>query len=115
VGSRLTEQNFTIDTKLAEATLANLRVAMNLATGAGTTLELDSAISNADPNYVAVLLEGQRPGGGNRRVIIRRALSTEGIEMEFTKDGQTVVPVTWTSHYVSDTVKSIKIDDTPGA
>lgn len=115
VGSRLTEQNFSVATNMAEATLANLRNSMNMADGTGTVLELDSAISNAEPLYKAVLLEGQRPGGGNRRVIVRRALSTEAIEMAFSKDGQTVVPVTWTSHYVSSSIKSIKIDDTPGA
>lgn len=113
VGSRLTEQNFSVAVSLAEATLANLRLSMNLAVAAGTSLELDSIISNADPLYVAVLLQGQKPGGGNRNVIIRRALSVEGAELSFSKDGQTVLPVTWQSHYVSSTVKSIKIDDSP--
>lgn len=115
VGSRLTSQNVSVTVNMAEATLANMRVATNTAAGAGTTFELDPTISNAEPNYVAVIFEGQRPGGGNRRFIIRRALSIEAIEMAFTKDGQTVIPTTFGAHYVSDSIKPVKLDDTPTA
>lgn len=115
VGARLNTQAFAIDTNLAEATLANLRSALNLAASAsGTSLELDPTISNAEPNYAAVMLVGQRPGGGNRLVIIRRALSTANVGIEFKKDAKTVVPVTFSGYYVSAAVKPIKIDDTPG-
>lgn len=115
VGTRLTEQSFSIDTALAEATLANLRIALNLASSTATELELDPTISNSEPNYAAVLLVGQRPGGGNRVVIIRRALVTANVEMAFQKDKMTTVPVTFSGYYVSQSIKPIKIDDTPAA
>jgi hypothetical protein len=113
VGSRKTEQGVQVATNLAEATLANLRMVLNQATAVATFTELDADISNADPLYQAVCIEGQKPGGGTRRVFVRRTLSTESIEMPFTKDGMTVVPVTFTAYYVSSTVKAIRIDDTP--
>lgn len=113
VGSRKTEQMVSVATSMAEATLANLRMALNLASGAGTTVELDAEISNADPLYQAVCLEGQKPGGGARRIYVRRTLSTESIGMAFQKDGQTLVPVTFSAYYVSSTIKAVKIDDTP--
>lgn len=112
VGSRLTDRTVTVATSLAEATLANLRRALNQ-TGTGTTLEVDSEISNEEPEYAAVMLVGQKPGGGNRLVILRRALSTESIEMAWTKDGKTMIPVTFSGYYVSSSVSSLKIDDTP--
>lgn len=114
VGSRMTDLSVSVDTSLAEATLANLKTALNMAAGAGTSLELDPTITNADPNYAAVLLIGQRPGGGNRLVIIRRALATGNVELAYAKDKQTVIPVTFSGFYVSAAVKPIKIDDTPG-
>ena len=113
VGSRLTDRTITVATSLAEATLANLRSALNLPVDVGTTLEVDAEISNEEPEYRAVMIVGQKPGGGNRLVILRRALSTESIEMAWTKDGKTMIPVTFSGYYVSSSVSSIKIDDTP--
>ena len=113
VGSRKTEQGVKITTSMAEATLANLRLALNQAVSAATFLELDADISNADPLYQAVCLEGQRPGGGPRRYFLRRTLSTENIGIPFQKDGMTLVPITLTAYYVSSVVKAARIDDTP--
>ena|SRR5690349_6361691 len=113
VGARKTEQTVSVVTAMAEATLANLRMALNQATAVTTFVELDADISNADPLYQAVCLEGQKPGGGPRRVFVRRTLSTESIGIPFQKDGMTLVPVTFTGYYVSSTVKAIRIDDTP--
>lgn len=115
VGSRLTDRAITIATSMAEATLANLRTALNLPVGAGTTLEVGAEISNAEPLYKSVMIVGQKPGGGPRLVILRRALSTESIEMAWTKDGKTMIPVTFSGYYVSSSISSIKIDDTPAA
>lgn len=114
VGSRLQTQEVSVSTTMAEATLANLRAALNLTTGAGTFLEIDPTISNAEPNYCAVLLKGQRPGGGSRLIIVRRALSTANFDMSFDKGTKTMIPVTFTGFYVSSAVKPIRIDDTPG-
>lgn len=116
VGSRLTEQMATVTTNVAEATLANFRIALNQAVSAATTVEFGGDdIVNADPLYRAVLLKGRAPGGTPRLVIVRRALSTESIGVPFKKDGMTVVPVTWTAYYVSSSIKAVKIDDTPAA
>lgn len=115
VGSRLTEQNASVATTLAEATLANIRVALNQAISAATTAEFGGDdIVNSDPTYQAVLLKGRAPGGTGRIVILRRTLSTESIGVPFQKDGKTVIPVTWTAYYVSSSIKAVKIDDTPG-
>lgn len=116
VGSRLTEQSATVATNLAEVTLANIRRALNQATSAATTLEFGGEdIVNSDPTYQAVLLRGRAPGGTPRLVILRRTLSTESIGVPFQKDGMTVLPVTWTAYYVSQSIKAVKIDDTPGS
>lgn len=114
VGSRKTEQSIRVSTSLAEGTLENLRLALN-DIGTGTTLELDAEISNAEPNYSAIILRGQKPGGGPRLVIVRRCLSVESIGMEWKKDGKTMIPVTFEGYYVSKTVKAVKIDDTASA
>lgn len=115
VGSRLTEQMTTVATTLAEATLPNLRRALNLAVSAATSVEFGGEdIVNTDPGYFAVLLKGRAPGGTPRIVILRRTLSTESIGVPFQKDGKTVLPITWTAFYVSSSIKAVKIDDTPG-
>jgi hypothetical protein len=74
-------------------------------------LELDAEIGNNEPPYSSYILRGQRPGGGNRLVVIRRALSVETVEMSWTKDNKTMVPVTMEGYYVSKTVKAVRIDD----
>jgi hypothetical protein len=115
VGTRLTDRSVSVATSMAEATLANLRLALNLPVDAGTTVEVEHEISNADPPYKAVMIVGQKPGGGPRLIIVRRALPTESVEMAWTKDGKTMIPITFTGYYVSASVSSLKIDDTEGA
>lgn len=114
VDARLQKVTHTIDTTLAEPTLANLRIAWNQATSAATSISLDpSATVNASPNFTAVLLAGTRPGGGARLVILRRALSMAGAALEHKKDSQTVLPVTFQAFYVSSVILPIKVDETP--
>lgn len=115
VGTRLTGQSVELATTLAEATLASLKRALNDTTTTGTTFELNSQIANADPTYSAILLKGLAPGGTPRLVIVRRALSTANVAMAFKKDGMTVIPVTFSGFYVSQSISAFKIDDTPGA
>jgi hypothetical protein len=100
-------------TSFAEATLANLRVALNQAVAVATKIEVDPTIKNASPTYAAVMLRGKAPGGTGRTVILRRALSTENVALAHTKGDKTVIPVTFTGFYVSASVKPIVIDDTP--
>lgn len=113
VDARLTDLTLAVVTSFAEATLANLRTALNQAVNAATKIEIDPTIKNASPTYAAVMLRGKAPGGTGRTVILRRALSTENIELAHTKGDKTVVPVTFTGFYVSQSVRPIIIDDTP--
>lgn len=115
VGSRLVTQEATVATSMAEATLKNLRRAMNDSATSGTTFGLNSEIANQDPNYCAVLLKGKAPEGNPRLVIVRRALSTASVGVPFKKDGLTVVPITWSGYYVSKSIEAVFVDDTPGS
>lgn len=120
-GRRLTERDVSVATNLAEGTLENLALAMgqpesDVSTGGtGATgyaqLDLEGDDSGAEPAYVAVILRGRAPAGKKRNVIIRKALSTEEVESAYTKDGQTLVPVTFMAHWVSKTVRPVRIVD----
>lgn len=114
VGSRLTEQTGTLATSLAQATMKNMKRALNAATLTGTTFGLKSKISNVEPTYRAYLLKGLSPEGTPRLVFIRRALSTENVAMAWTKEDKTMIPVTFSAFYISETVDAIFVDDTPG-
>ncbi|TXJ78632.1 hypothetical protein E2C11_16630 [Streptomyces lavendulae] len=117
VGSRLTKRDFTIETSMAEVTLANLSLALNggtSASGAGySSFEPVYASSATQPNYRALLFDGWAPGTSafNRRVIVRKALSTDAVEMAYTKDKQTVFGVKFSGHYVSNSVSPIHVVD----
>lgn len=113
---RLVGRNSSIATSLAEATLANMAVALNAdaPTTTGNVTELTVAGGGLEafkPNYFAVLLRGASPNGGQREVIIRKALSTESVESAYTKDGKTLIPVTFRSHYVSKSIASMRRRD----
>jgi hypothetical protein len=112
--ARLTDMTIKVGTNLAEATLANLRVALNQLTSANTFMEADPTLTGISPNYAAILLRGMRPGGGGpRTVIVRRALSDANVQLAFAKDGKQMVPVSFTGLYVSASIKPFKVDDTP--
>lgn len=111
VGTRLVTQEVTLATTLAEATLANLRKALNDAS-TGTVFDLNSEIANANPTYTAILLKGLSPNGTPRLVKIRRALSTADVTQAYKKDGKTVIPVTFTGFYVSKSISAFEIDET---
>lgn len=112
---RVTSQELSFQTNLAEVTLANLVIALNSGTtvtgtsGAPDTFE-PAAVTSADsPNYKAIIFDGIGNGGYRRRVIIRKVLSTENVEVSQAKDSMTTFPVTFTSHYVTPSIKSYKI------
>jgi len=120
VGSRLTKRDFTIKTSLAEPTLANLTLVTNggtTATGAGyATWEPSFASSATQPDYKALLFDGWAPGGANiRRAIIRKVLSTDAVDIGYTKDKQTLFAVTWSGHYVSESIAPVHIVDQTAA
>lgn len=120
VGTKLTERQLSIQANLAEATLANLVLGMN--GGTVTTAASYSYYepvydgSELQPIYIAVLFDGYAPSSPagvtkRRRIILRKAISTENIESSYKKDSLTLVPVTFTSHYVSDAVAPFRIVD----
>lgn len=115
-GRRLTKRDMVIKTNLAEPTLENLAFASNgaaqITTGTGfKSLEPANDTSATQPNYRALLFDGIAPGGGNRRVIARRCLSTDNVEMAYKKDSQTVFSVAWSAHFVSNSIPAYKIID----
>lgn len=115
VGSRLTKRRATVETNMAEVTLANLAYALNggtTASGSGyQTYEPNAASSATQPNYSSVLFDGWAPGSFRRRVIVRKVLSTDSIEIAYTKDKQTVLKVKLAAHYVSPAIAPYKIVD----
>jgi hypothetical protein len=120
VGTKMTERQLSIQANLAEATLANLVLGMN-----GGTVTTAASYSyyeptydgtELQPTYIPVLFDGYAPASAagvskRRRIILRKAISTENIESAYKKDSLTLVPVTFTSHYVSDTVAPFRIID----
>ncbi len=120
VGTKLTERQLTCQANLAEATLQNLTLGLNggtITTAAGYSYyEPVYDGTELQPTYIAVLFDGYAPASAagvskRRRVILRKAISTESVESAYKKDSLTLVPVTFTSHYVSDTVASFRIID----
>lgn len=117
VGSRLTKRDFTVETSMAEATLANLSLALNGGTSASAagyaSFEPSFASAATQPTYKALLFDGWAPGTAayTRRVIVRKALSTDAVEMAYTKDKQTVYGVKFSGHYVSASISPIHIVD----
>ena len=97
----------------AEGTLDNLRRSLNALPDLATEFEFGGALTgNEEPNYSAVFLLGQKPGGGPRLIVVRRALSTENVELAWTKDGKTMIPVTFTGYFVSESILAVRVDDT---
>lgn len=111
VGRTVTKRMVQVKTSLAEATLANLAHALADAAPVANVLEPAADSTAFRPGYKAVLLDGIAPGGFRRRIVVRKALSTESVETAYKKDGMTLVPVTFTGHYVSTSIKPYKIED----
>ena len=108
---RRTGRVLTIKTSLAEATLENLAHAINNTAPAAGVLTADDGLTAFNPPYKAVLLDGIAPGGFRRRIILRKCLSTDSVAMAYKKDGQTLIPVTFTGHWVSASIKPFAITD----
>lgn len=111
IARRRTKRVVSIKTSLAEATLANL--ALSIANTAPTVnvLNADDGVTAFAPEYGAILVDGIAPGGFRRRIIIRKTLPTDSVGMAYKKDGQTLLPVTWTLHWVSASIAPFKIED----
>ena len=112
-GRRLTKRDVQLSTNAAEPTLDNLAVVLNGGTvddqsGYSTYEPIDDT-SATQPTYKAILLHGWAPGGLRAMVIVRRALSIEGIETAYKKGDQTLFPVTFAGHYVSSVIKPFRV------
>lgn len=108
---RRTGRQVTLKTTLAEATLANLALALNNAAPVAGVLNLDDGLAAFAPKYTALLMDGIAPGGFRRRVVIRKTLATDSVGVAYKKDDQTVIPVTWTAHWVSSSITPLKWED----
>jgi hypothetical protein len=122
VGSRLSKREITVETNLAENTLANLKMAINggtiTASAAYQTFDPLNDSSATQPNYTAVIIDGWAPLGtgaasasARRRFIVRKVLNTDAVGVSYEKDKQTFIPVKLTAHYVSGTVAPFAVHD----
>jgi hypothetical protein len=115
---RRTKVETVISTNLAEPTLTNLSRALNIDpadidTGVGfAAIDLIGGAEALDsPFYSAVLLDGRAPAGFRRRIIGRKVLNTADMESAYSKGDQTLIPVEFTAHYVSSSIKSVRVVD----
>jgi hypothetical protein len=111
VGRTVTSRVVSVKTTLAEATLENFARAINETAPAAGVFTPDSGLDAFSPAYQAVLLDGIAPAGLRRRFIIRKVLATDSVGTAYKKDGMTVVPVTFTGHWVSASVEPFAIED----
>jgi hypothetical protein len=116
-GRRLTKRDIQLSTNLAEATLENLAFMTNagasITTGTGfKSLEPANDTTATQLTYSALLFDGFAPGDGKtRRVIARRMLSTDNVELAYKKGELTVLTATFSAHYVSASIPPYKIVD----
>jgi hypothetical protein len=119
-GRVLTKREAMVVTQLAEPTLEMIKLATNTEAAiaavpgppAVTTLEPDATAAAVQPTYCALIIDGIAEGADKRRrIIIRRALMVAQLEMAYQKDGQTVIPVEFHAHHVSDAIRPWKIVD----
>lgn len=115
---RLKRRRLSIKTQLAETTLANLAYALNDTTAVTGQVFEPSARSEASVlTYNALIVDGWapnfNPGGRHkrRRLIIRKCLSVDQVQLAFKKDGQSVYTVTWTCHYVDSVTPPFRVID----
>lgn len=113
IARKRTGRIVTIATSLAEATLENLATAIGNTAPATKVLELDNGDSALafSPTYGAIIMEGLGPNGVKRRFILRKTLQTGNIALAYTKDGQTVIPTSFSMHWVSSAIKPLKIEE----
>lgn len=100
-----------VKTSLAEATLANLALAIANTAPVASVLTADDGVTAFSPAYGAILMDGIAPGGFKRRVIVRKTLPTDSVGVAYKKDGQTLLPVTFTGHWVSTSIAPFKVED----
>lgn len=116
VGRQRTGLDCTVKTSLAEITLANLMLSLNGGTldTAGLTFdqyEPPSGTDNGVMAYKALLFRGVAPSGKVRQLVVRKVLSIDNIGKAYKKDAQTLIPVTFGAHWVSDAIAPFRYQD----
>jgi hypothetical protein len=114
VGARLTKRTVQLTAALEELTLQNMLLAQNqlgtITTASGySTYDPSTATSATQPSYTALIIDGWAPtlSAGTamrRRIILRKALSSSKLDLEYEKSKPGVFNTTWTGYYVSSTV-----------
>lgn len=116
-GRRMTGRDMQVQTSLAEVTLENLKKALNGGTTSSGTgfKKYEPAFSDSatQPQYKSLIVDGWAPGADQvrRRFILRRVLSIANVGIAYTKDGQTLFPVTWGIHFVNSNTPPFAIID----
>lgn len=111
IARRRTKRVLSIKTTLAEATLENLAQAVNNTAPVAKKLVLDDGLAAFSPAYGAIMLDGIGPNGVKRRVILRKTLATDSVGLGYKKDAQTLIPVTWTGHWISPSIAPLSVED----
>lgn len=120
VGAKMTERVLQVVTNFAQASLENLKYALNtgtITTGSGYKyLDPEYDGDELQPTYRALLFDGYAPASSagvvkRRRVVVRKVLSTESVGVPYQKENMTLVPVTFDSFYVSSTLAPFRIID----
>lgn len=122
IGARLTKRVIQFTVALEEATMANMAIAMNqlvtISSGAGyAVLDPITTNSSTQPQYSALLIDGFAPTTGTsevscrRRMILRKALASSKVDLEYEKTKPVVFNTTWTGYWVSSSVQPYEIVD----
>lgn len=118
-GTRLTSRTITVGTTMSEVTIANLAAALNSsigATGANfATFEPNYGQFASQLPYAAILLDGWAPttAGNNfrRRIILRKTMQSSKVDLNYAKDKQLGLSVSWQAFFVSNTIAPYHIVD----
>lgn len=120
VGTRVSDRDFQVKTKLAELTIANLQLAMNggtITTGAGyAALDPLDGTAATQPSYFSMLFWGYAPSSATgvvkrRMVILRKVLNIESWTIDNKKDAMGLIPVTFRAHWMDATNRPFRIVD----
>lgn len=117
---RIVKRDLQVATNLAEGTLENLATVLNggtvTASAAYKTFDPADDTSATQPSYKALIMDGYAPRTAasavmRRRVVVRKVLSVESVEVPYKKDDQTLFPVTFSAHWVSSSIKPFRVVD----
>lgn len=118
-GGRLTKRVITVTTTLAEATLANMNLALNgnLVIGNNVTYQTADPLTTTaatQPSYFALMIYGWAPllASGKpalRRVTVRKCLSQPKVSLDYEMAKYATYAVTWKAYYISANVSPFHI------